>query len=145
MICTLSFAKLGASRDSYLALNAVKIISTCMTRSSSRLACNHALSLHLCNLFSVWHITCKKARIWTFFWLDRRQKGWFAPFRSAKMSPSVSCCWFQSAFLLPYNWAVNRINTQVSYEISAGSVFVNLEKVYEEISSIEIFSISSYT
>ena len=49
----LSFAKLGASRDSYLALNAVKIISTCMTKSSSRLACNHALSLHLCNLFSV--------------------------------------------------------------------------------------------
>ena len=45
-------------------------------------------------------ITCKKARIWTFFWLDRKQYGWFALFRLAKMQPSVSCCWFQCAFLL---------------------------------------------
>ena len=45
-------------------------------------------------------ITCKKAGIWTFFWLDRKQYGWFALFRLAKMPPSVSCCWFQSAFLL---------------------------------------------
>ena len=45
-------------------------------------------------------ITCKNARIWTFFWLDRKQCGWFALFRLAKMTPSVSCCWFQSAFLL---------------------------------------------
>ena len=51
-------------------------------------------------------ITCKKARIWTFFWLDRKQYGWFALFRLAKMPPSVSCCWFQSAFLLA-KWAVN--------------------------------------
>ena len=43
-------------------------------------------------------ITCKKARIWTFFWLDRRQYGWFALFQLAKMPPSVSGCWFQSAF-----------------------------------------------
>ena len=45
-------------------------------------------------------ITCKNTRIWTFFWLDRKQRGWFALFRLAKMKPSVSCCWFQSAFLL---------------------------------------------
>ena len=37
-------------------------------------ACDHALSLYLCNLFSggghdtfLLQITCKKARIWTFF------------------------------------------------------------------------------
>ena len=40
----------------------------------SRVACNHALSLYLCNLFSggghdtfLSQITCKNARIWTFF------------------------------------------------------------------------------
>ena len=71
------------------------------------LACDHALSLYLCHLFSggghdtfLSQITCKKARIWTFFWLDRKQYGWFALFQLAKMPPSVSCCWFQSAFLL---------------------------------------------
>ena len=71
------------------------------------LACDHALSLYLFNLFSegghdtfLSQITCKNARIWTFFWLDRKQYGWFALFRLAKMLPSVSCCWFQSAFLL---------------------------------------------
>ena len=65
------------------------------------------LSLCLCNLFSggghdtmLSQIACKKARMWTFFWLDRNQYGWFAPFRLAKMPPSVSCCWFQSAFFL---------------------------------------------
>ena len=51
-------------------------------------------------------ITCKKARIWTFFWLDRNQYGWFSLFWLAKMPPSVSCCWFQSAFFLA-SWAVN--------------------------------------
>ena len=73
----------------------------------STLACDHALSLYLCNLCSggghdtfLSQITCKKARIWTFFWLDRKQYGWFALFRLAKTPPSVSCCWFQSAFLL---------------------------------------------
>ena len=45
-------------------------------------------------------ITCKKARIWTFFWLDRKQYGWFVLFQLAKMLPSISCCWFQFAFLL---------------------------------------------
>ena len=49
---------------------------------------------------------CKKARIWTFFWLGRKQYGWFVLFQLAKMPPSVSCGWFQSAFLLA-QWAVN--------------------------------------
>ena len=48
----------------------------------------------------------KKARIWTSFLLDRKQYGWFALFRLAKMLPSVSCCWFQSTFLLA-QWTVN--------------------------------------
>ena len=69
------------------------------------IACDHALSLYLFNLFSegghdtiLSQITCKKATIWTFFWLDRKQWGWFALFRLAKMPPSIKC-WFQSAFL----------------------------------------------
>ena len=75
--------------------------------ASELLAWDHALSLlslyvshkkrddtFLCR------ITCKKTGIWTFFWLDRKQYGWFALFQLAKMPPSVSCCWFQSAFLL---------------------------------------------
>ena len=37
------------------------------------------------------------------------------------------------------------IHTRVRYEISAGSVFLNLKNAWIEISSIEIFSISSYT
>ena len=74
---------------------------------AQNIACDHALSLYLCNLFSggghdtfLLQITCKKARIWTFFWLDRKQYGWFAPFRLAKMPPPASFCWVQSAFLL---------------------------------------------
>ena len=69
------------------------------------IACDHALSLYLFNLFSrgghdtiLSQIKCKKARIWTFFWLDRKQWGWFALFRLAKMPPFIKC-WFQSAFL----------------------------------------------
>ena len=58
----------------------------------------------------VCRITCKKAGIWTFFWLDRKQYGWFALFQLAKMPPSVSC-WFQSAFLLA-SWAVTSSETQ---------------------------------
>ena len=48
----------------------------------SEVACDHALSLYLCNLFSggghdtfLLQITCKKARIWTFLLLDRKQYG----------------------------------------------------------------------
>ena len=43
-------------------------------RATRQLACDHALSLYLCNLFSggghdtfLSQVTCKKARIWTFF------------------------------------------------------------------------------
>ena len=87
----------------------------CVNASGLFLACDHALSLYLFHLFSggerdtfLLQITCKKARIWTFFWLDRKQYEWFAPFRLAKMPPSFSCCWFQSAFLLvAYKWTVN--------------------------------------
>ena len=58
------------------------------------------------------------------------------------MPPSVSCCWFQSAFLLAHEqW----VHTRVRYKISAGSVFLNLKNASIEISPIEIFSISSYT
>jgi len=71
------------------------------------IACDHALYLYFCNLFLggghdaiLSQITCKKAIIWTSFWLDRKQYGWFALFWLAKMSLSISCCRFQSAFLL---------------------------------------------
>ena len=68
----------------------------------------------------------QKSQNLDFFWLDRKQYGWFALFPLAKTPPSVSCCWFQSAFCLRNEqW----INTRVRYEIS----------------SVEIFSISSYT
>ena len=43
-----------------------------------------------------------------------RNYGWFALFRLAKMSPSVSCCRFQSAFLLAYKWAVNTPTSSLS-------------------------------
>ena len=83
------------------------ITTKCHTAAPRRawvhLACDHALSLYLFNLFSggehdtfLLQITCKKARIWTFFWLDRKQYGWFALFRLAIMPTSVSCCWFFS-------------------------------------------------
>ena len=80
-----------------------------ITKVGHWIAWDHALSLAYCPFMSLTgrghdtflcRITCKKARIWTFFWLDRKQYGWFALFRLAKMPPSVSCCWFQSAFLL---------------------------------------------
>ena len=68
----------------------------------------------------------QKSQNLDFFWLDRKQYGWFALFPLAKTPPSVSCCWFQSAFCLRNEqW----IHTRVRYEIS----------------SVEIFSISSYT
>ena len=67
-------------------------------------------SLYLCNLFlggghdTILNfsqiIICKKARIWTFFLQDRKQYAWFVLFWLAKMTPSISCCWFQSVFLL---------------------------------------------
>ena len=113
-------------------------------------ACDHALSLYLCNLFSggghdtfLSQITCKKARIWTFFWLNRKQYGWFALFRLAKTPPSVSCCWFQSAFWLA-QWAVNTHASSL-WNFCRLSFLASFKNVWIEISSNEIFSISSYT
>ena len=70
------------------------------------IACDHALSLYLCNLFYggghdtiLSQITCIKARIWISFWLERKLYGWLTLFQLAKMPQSVSCRWFQSAFL----------------------------------------------
>ena len=89
-------------------------------RAFSVVTCDHAVSLYLYNLFSggehdtiLSQITCIKARIWTSFWLDRKQYGWFALLRLAKMSPSISCCWFQSAFLLT-QWATNTLSSSLS-------------------------------
>ena len=86
-------------------------------------------------------IACKKARIWTFFWLDQennmddlRCSDW------PKMPPSVSC-WFQSAFLLA-KWGVNTHAS--SFWNFCRLSFLEFEKCLIEISSIEIFSISSY-
>ena len=116
------------------------------------IACDHALYLYLCNLFLggghdtiLSQITCKKARIWTSFWLDRKQYGWFVLFGLAKMSLSISCCWSQSTFLL----AQGAVNVHASllwnfcwlsfFEFEECSMFLI------EIWSIEIFVISSYT
>ena len=92
---------------------AIYHLKSCDLRDFSVVTYYHALSLYLCNLFSegghdtiLSQITCKKARIWTSFLLDRKQYGWFALFRLAKMPPSVSCCWLQSAYL-PAQWAAN--------------------------------------
>ena len=101
------------------------------------------LSLCLCNLFSggghdtmLSQITCKKARIWTFFWLDRNQYGWFALFRLAKMPPSVSCCWFQSAFFL----ASRAVNTHARSLLNFCRLsFLEFEDCLNRISSIKIF------
>ena len=68
-------------------------------------------------------ITCKEARIWTSFWLDKKQYGWFAMFRLAKMPPSVSRCWFESAFFSLRNKQWNTHASSLCYttawEISA--------------------------
>ena len=122
-------------------------LKSCGLRDFSVVTCDHALSLYLCNLFSggghdtfLSQITCKKARIWTFFWLDRKQYGWFALFQLAKMPPSVSCCWFQSAFLLA-QWAVNTHAS--SLWNFCGLSFLELEGHLNRNFIHEIFSISS--
>ena len=70
-------------------------------------------------------ITCKEARIWTSFWLDRKQYGWFAMFRLAKMPPSVSCCWFESAF---FRCAISsEIHTRVRYVILLHEKFLQFD------------------
>ena len=74
-------------------------------------------------------ITCKKARIWTFFWLDQENN------LLVVVHFSLHFC------LRNEQW----IHTRVRIEISAGSVFLKLKNAKIEISSIEIFSISSYS
>ena len=98
------------------------------------IACDHALSLYLCNMFSggghdtfLSQITCKKPRIWISCWLDRKQYGWLTLFQLAKMPQSVSCRWFQSAFLFAQG-AVNTRHTRVRDEISDGSAFLEFEE-----------------
>ena len=122
-------------------------LKSCGLKDFSVVTCDHVLSLYLCNLFSggghdtfLSQITCKKARIWTFFWLDRKQYGWFALFRLAKMPPSVSCCWFQSAFLLA-QWAVNTHAS--SLWNFCGLSFLEFEGRLNRNFIHEIFSISS--
>ena len=124
--------------------------SSLFSRFTPQLACDHALSLCLCKLLSggghdtfLLQITCKKASIWTFFWLVRKQYGWFALFRLAKTPPSVSCCWFQSAFWLA-QWAVNTHASSL-WNFCRLSFLASFKNVWIEISSNEIFSISSYT
>ena len=80
----------------------------------------------------------KKARIWTSFWLARKKNGWFVLFRLAKMPPSISCCWFQSAFLLSSEY------THEFCRLWQFSWILKMSK-FLWIVSIEIFSISSYT
>ena len=77
-----------------------------------------------------------------FFWLDRKQYGWFAPFRWPKCRHPLVVVDFGLHFCLRDE---ERIHTRVRYEISAGSVFLNLKNMQIEIWFIEIFSISSCT
>ena len=105
------------------------VLQVAFTKSISYLemALKHFTSLRPCplplSLFSGWvhdilQITCKKARIWTFFWLDRKQYGWFALFRWAKRRhPLVVVHDFSLHFCLRNTqW----IHTRIRYEISAG-------------------------
>ena len=118
------------------------------------IACDHALYLYLCNLFLgggrdtiLSQITCKKVIIWTSFWLDRKHYRWFALFRSAKMSLSISRCWFQSTFLLAQG-AVN-VHSSSLWNFCWFSFleFEECSMFLIEIWSTEIiiFYISSYT
>ena len=120
----------------YCNLNIACSTFTCMQYIHSRLlACDHALSLYLCNLFSggghdtfFSQITCKKARIWSFFWLDRKQYGWSALFQLAKTPPSVVVVDFGLYFCLRIKqW----LHTRVRYEISAGLVFLPVWKMFK--------------
>ena len=118
------------------------------------IACYHALYLYLCYLFLggghdtiLSQITWKNTIIWTSFWLDRKQYGWFALFRLARMSLSISCCWFQSTFLLAQG-AVNVRTREFVMKYFCWLSFLEFEECSMfliEIWSIEIFSISSYT
>ena len=106
-------------------------------RSCTWVTCDHALSLYLCNLCSggghdtfLLQITCRKARIWTFFsdWIgnntdDLRCSDW------PKRRHPLGVVDFSLHFCLRYEqW----IHTRVRYEISAGSVFLPVWKMSKE-------------
>ena len=76
----------------------------------------------------VYRITCKKARIWTFFWLDRKQYKWFALFRLAIFARVMSSEYTSSL----WNFC----------QLSFHELF---EECLNRNTSIEIFSISSFT
>ena len=66
----------------------------------------------------------KKARIWTFLWLDRKQYRWFALFHWPKCRHLLVVVDFSLHFCLRNEqW----IHAQVHYKTSAGSVFLNLK------------------
>ena len=75
----------------------------------------------------VCRITCKKARIWTFFWLDRKQYKWFALFQLVTLARVMSSEYTSSL------WNFCRLS------------FHEFEECLNRNSSIEIFSISSFT
>ena len=135
------------SNSKSLSTWAIYHLKSCRIRNFSVVTYDHAVSIYLCNLFSggghdtiLSQITCKKARIWTSFWLDRKQYGWFALFLLAKMPPSVSCCWFQSAVLLAH-WAANTHASSLSNFCRLG--FLEFEECLNRNFIHEIFSISS--
>ena len=61
----------------------------------------------------------------------------------AKTPPSVSCCWFQSAFCLRFKWAVNTHASSL-WNFCQLSI-LEFKECLKEISYIEIFSISPFT
>ena len=75
----------------------------------------------------VCRITCKKARIWTFFWLDRKRYKWFALFQLVTLARVMSSEYTSSL------WNFCRLS------------FHEFEECLNRNSSIEIFSISSFT
>ena len=121
------------SNSKSLSTIAIFNLKSCDLRDFSVLTYDHALSLYLCNLFSegghdiiVSQITCKKARIWTSFdWVGNN-------------TDDLRCCdWPKCRHpLVVVNFSLHfclrneqRIHTRVRYQISAGSVFLNLKNV----------------
>ena len=87
------------------------------------------------------HSACKKARIWAFLWLDRKRTDDLRCSNLPKCRhPLVVVDFSLHLCLRNEQW----IHRRVRIEISAGSVYLNLKNLQIEISSIEIFSISSY-
>ena len=87
-------------------------------------------------------ITCKNARIWTFSdWIGNNTDDLRCSDCPKCRHPLVVVDFSLHFCLRNEQW----IHTRVPYEISAGSVFLNLKNAWVEVSSIEIISISSYT